>query len=236
MCGRSSRSHCFGLPCSGVKMGVVELGTYDELMKGGHHGKARRAGQERREPALSDAGRQGAPDMPMDGSKLAAGEIEIVRKWIDAARRALPRRSLRRCEQAVARIATGASREAAHLRHGASGRHDCSRWLSSKRSVSRSRDRRNHRRARRPRRSGARRGVFARRQAARRCRRPARRAGRSQDLGRRRAKTGCAPSTATADCIYAVAFSPETRARRHLQLRQADQALGRRRPGRRSAR
>ena len=60
-----------------------------------------------------------------------------------------------------------------------------------------------------PCRRGARAGLFARRQTAGRGRRIARARRRSQDLGRRDAQRDSAPSRATRDCIYAVAFSPD---------------------------
>lgn len=75
--------YCFTCHFSGVKMGVFELGTYQELMKGGHNGQAVVPGNSGESRLYQMVSGKAQPYMPMDGRKLAAGELETLRKWID---------------------------------------------------------------------------------------------------------------------------------------------------------
>jgi hypothetical protein len=79
--------YCFACHYTGVKMGVFELGTYDELMKGGHNGKAVVPGQSAESRLYQMVSGKTQPYMPMDGKKLAAGELETLQRWIDAGAR-----------------------------------------------------------------------------------------------------------------------------------------------------
>jgi WD40 repeat protein len=76
--------YCFACHYTGVKMGSFELGTYDELMKGGPKGRAVVPGSSAESHLFQMVSGSMQPYMPMDGKKLAAGELDILRRWIDA--------------------------------------------------------------------------------------------------------------------------------------------------------
>ena len=79
--------YCISCHAGGVKMGSLDLESFDTLMKGGHRGAVivpGKSGESRLYQMLTGAAK---PVMPMDGSKLAAGEIELIRNWIDAGAR-----------------------------------------------------------------------------------------------------------------------------------------------------
>src|ERR1700730_1057320 len=77
-------SSCAGCHGANVRMGSLSLDTYEAVEKGGTHGKVI-------EPGKSDESRlylmitgKLAPKMPLSGNALAEGDIEIIKKWIDA--------------------------------------------------------------------------------------------------------------------------------------------------------
>jgi WD40 repeat protein len=65
-------------------MGGLDLETYGGIRKGGGHGEAvvpGKSGESRLYLMLTG---KATPAMPLSGKPLTAGEIEIIRKWIDA--------------------------------------------------------------------------------------------------------------------------------------------------------
>ena len=78
------QANCSGCHGANVRMGSLDLDTYEGLEKGGNHGKVV-------VPSKSEESRlylmitgKAAPVMPLTGKRLAEGEIEIIQKWIDA--------------------------------------------------------------------------------------------------------------------------------------------------------
>jgi WD40 repeat protein len=76
--------NCIGCHASTVKMGGLDLDTMEGIKQGGNHGPvlvpANSAGSRL---YLMAAGRM-SPAMPLSGKPLAAGDIETIKKWIDA--------------------------------------------------------------------------------------------------------------------------------------------------------
>lgn len=78
------QANCAGCHSSMAKMGSLDLDSYEAAMKGGNHGTIvvpGKSGESRL--YLMVAGKM-APAMPMNGKSLAAGDIETIRRWIDA--------------------------------------------------------------------------------------------------------------------------------------------------------
>ncbi|MBI2688159.1 MAG: PD40 domain-containing protein [Acidobacteria bacterium] len=77
------RQHCYGCHAANVKMGSLDVETHEGIMRGGNAGTIvvpGKAGESRL--YLTLAGKI-KPQMPMGGQPLAAGELEIVKRWID---------------------------------------------------------------------------------------------------------------------------------------------------------
>ena len=75
---------CIGCHAGNVKMGGLDLDTYESLLKGGDHGKAVVPGKSAESRLyLMVAGKQ-EPVMPLSGERLHARELELIQKWIDA--------------------------------------------------------------------------------------------------------------------------------------------------------
>src|SRR5690349_21456736 len=79
--------NCAGCHGANVRMGSLNLDTYEGVEKGGNQGKII-------EPDKSDQSRlylmitgKLAPAMPLSGKRLADGDIEIIKKWIDGGAR-----------------------------------------------------------------------------------------------------------------------------------------------------
>jgi dipeptidyl aminopeptidase/acylaminoacyl peptidase len=77
-------ARCSGCHAEGVKMGSLNTDTYAELMKGGTHGTIVIPGNSRESRLVKMLKGEAKPLMPMDGTTLAAGEIELFERWIDA--------------------------------------------------------------------------------------------------------------------------------------------------------
>jgi WD40 repeat protein len=81
------QANCAGCHSSMAKMGSLDLDSYEAAMKGGNHGTIIAPGKsEESRLYLMIAGKM-APAMPMSGKSLAAGDIETIRRWIDAGAR-----------------------------------------------------------------------------------------------------------------------------------------------------
>ena len=77
-------ANCAGCHGANVKMGTLSLDTYEGLKTGGHHGPAIVPGKSEESRLYLMITGQVTPAMPLSGKRLAAGEIELVKKWIDA--------------------------------------------------------------------------------------------------------------------------------------------------------
>ncbi|HLK22248.1 MAG TPA: c-type cytochrome domain-containing protein [Bryobacteraceae bacterium] len=77
-------ARCYGCHAAAVKMGSLNLQTWDGFQEGGTHGKIVVPGKSAESRLyLLVAGKE-MPTMPMDGSKLSPEQIETIRAWIDA--------------------------------------------------------------------------------------------------------------------------------------------------------
>src|SRR5581483_6051414 len=77
-------ANCAGCHAGTVKMGALSLDTFDSLMQGGHKGAVIVPGKSNDSRLYLMITGKMQPAMPLSGSKLADGEVEIIRKWIDA--------------------------------------------------------------------------------------------------------------------------------------------------------
>ncbi|MFN7994658.1 MAG: c-type cytochrome domain-containing protein [Bryobacteraceae bacterium] len=77
-------ANCSGCHAGNVKMGSLDLDTFEGLQKGGHHGAVIAPGKsDESRLYLMITGKE-TPGMPLNGKKLADGDVETIRKWIDA--------------------------------------------------------------------------------------------------------------------------------------------------------
>jgi tricorn protease-like protein len=77
-------ANCAGCHASNVTMGTLDLDTFAGLQKGGHSGPVIVPGKSGESLLYLRITGAVTPGMPLSGKKLADGEIEIIRKWIDA--------------------------------------------------------------------------------------------------------------------------------------------------------
>jgi WD40 repeat protein len=77
-------ARCLGCHASKVKMGTLDLETYESLSQGGNHGKVITPGKSEQSRLYLMLTGKASPAMPMDGSKLSPEQIDTVKKWIDA--------------------------------------------------------------------------------------------------------------------------------------------------------
>jgi len=75
---------CLGCHAASVKMGSLNLETYDGFEQGGTRGSIVVPGKSAESRLYLLISGKAMPSMPMDGGKLSAQQIEIVRGWIDA--------------------------------------------------------------------------------------------------------------------------------------------------------
>lgn len=78
------RELCYGCHAATVKMGSLDVQTHEGLMRGGNQGTIIVPGKAEESRLYLILSGKLQPAMPMGGRKLAAGELEIVKKWIDA--------------------------------------------------------------------------------------------------------------------------------------------------------
>ena len=80
-------ANCAGCHAATVSMGSLDLDTFEGLQKGGHHGAVITPGKSDDSRLYLMITGKVTPAMPLSGKKLADGEIETIRKWIDAGAR-----------------------------------------------------------------------------------------------------------------------------------------------------
>ena len=77
-------ARCLGCHAAAVKMGSLNLQTWDGFEEGGTHGKIVVPGKSAESRLYLLITAKAMPAMPMDGSKLSPEQIETIRAWIDA--------------------------------------------------------------------------------------------------------------------------------------------------------
>jgi uncharacterized protein with WD repeat len=77
-------ARCYGCHAAAVKMGSLNLQTWDGFQEGGTHGKIVVPGKSAESRLYLLITGKEMPAMPMDGSKLSPEQIETIRAWIDA--------------------------------------------------------------------------------------------------------------------------------------------------------
>ena len=77
-------ANCAGCHAANVTMGTLDLDTFAGIQKGGHSGPAIVPGKSAESLLYLRITGKVTPAMPLTGKKLADGEIEIIRQWIDA--------------------------------------------------------------------------------------------------------------------------------------------------------
>jgi WD40 repeat protein len=76
--------NCIGCHASSVKMGGLDLDTMEGIQAGGKHGTVLVSGNADGSRLYRMVAGKMSPAMPLSGKPLAAGEIETIKKWIDA--------------------------------------------------------------------------------------------------------------------------------------------------------
>src|SRR4051794_18928583 len=74
---------CIGCHASEAKMGGLDLSTFEGLQKGGHKGLVIAPGKSGESRLYQMIAGEAKPVMPM-GGKLPTGDIETIKRWIDA--------------------------------------------------------------------------------------------------------------------------------------------------------
>src|SRR5438552_13012498 len=77
-------ANCIGCHAANVKMGSLDLDTMEGIKTGGNHGTILVPGNSAESRLYLMVAGKASPAMPLSGKSLAAGEIETIRKWIDA--------------------------------------------------------------------------------------------------------------------------------------------------------
>ena len=77
-------ARCYGCHAAAVKMGSLNLQTWDGFEQGGTHGKIVVPGKSAESRLYLLITGKEMPSMPMDGSKLSPEQVETIRAWIDA--------------------------------------------------------------------------------------------------------------------------------------------------------
>ena len=76
-------ARCYGCHAASVKMGSLNLQTWDGFQEGGTRGKIVVPGKSAESRLYLLITGKEMPAMPMDGSKLSSEQIETIRAWID---------------------------------------------------------------------------------------------------------------------------------------------------------
>ncbi len=77
-------ARCLGCHADAVKMGSLNLQTWNGVQEGGTHGKIIVPGKSAESRLYLLVTGKAMPSMPMDGSKLSPEQTETIRAWIDA--------------------------------------------------------------------------------------------------------------------------------------------------------
>src|SRR5689334_4089481 len=82
------QANCAGCHGANVRMGSLNLDSFEGLEKGGSKGKVVEPGSSAESRLYLMITGKLSPAMPLSGKPLAEGEIETIRKWIDAGAKA----------------------------------------------------------------------------------------------------------------------------------------------------
>ena len=77
-------ANCVSCHSNAVKLGSLDLSTFEALQKGGNHGGIVTPGKSSDSRLFLMITGKMQPAMPMGAGRLPAGDIETIRKWIDA--------------------------------------------------------------------------------------------------------------------------------------------------------
>ena len=77
-------ANCAGCHGGNMRMGNLSLESYENLAKGGNHGKVIEAGKSGESRLFLMITGKVAPSMPLAGRPLAEGDIATIQRWIDA--------------------------------------------------------------------------------------------------------------------------------------------------------
>jgi WD40 repeat protein len=77
-------ANCAGCHATTVKMGSLDLDSYEGLQKGGHDGAVITPGHSNESRLYLMITGKLTPAMPLNGKTLPDSDIEIIRQWIDA--------------------------------------------------------------------------------------------------------------------------------------------------------
>jgi hypothetical protein len=80
--------YCSGCHAEKVKMGSLDLETWKGIQTGGNHGTVIVSGKADESRLYRMITGKEKPYMPMDGTTMAAGEIDVIKRWIDAGAKA----------------------------------------------------------------------------------------------------------------------------------------------------
>lgn len=81
-------ANCAGCHGANVRMGGLNLDTYEGVAQGGNQGRIVDPGNSQQSRLYWMVTGKAAPAMPLSGKPLAEGDIETIRKWIDAGAKA----------------------------------------------------------------------------------------------------------------------------------------------------
>ena len=76
-------ANCAGCHGANVRMGSLNLDTFEGVAAGGNHGKIVEPGKSSESRLYLMITGKAAPAMPLSGKPLAEGDTETIRKWID---------------------------------------------------------------------------------------------------------------------------------------------------------
>jgi WD40 repeat protein len=76
-------ANCAGCHGASTRMGGLNLDTFEGLAQGGSHGKVIEPGTSESSRLLLMITGKVTPPMPLSGARLAGGDIETIKKWID---------------------------------------------------------------------------------------------------------------------------------------------------------
>jgi WD40 repeat protein len=77
-------ANCAGCHATTVKMGKLDLDTYASLLKGGGHGAVIVPGSSETSRLFQMITRKITPAMPLSGTPLADGQVDLIKRWIDS--------------------------------------------------------------------------------------------------------------------------------------------------------
>jgi hypothetical protein len=77
-------ANCAGCHAAGTRMGGLNLDTFEGLVQGGTHGTAIDPGKSESSRLFLMVTGKVTPAMPLSGARLAGGDLETIKKWIDA--------------------------------------------------------------------------------------------------------------------------------------------------------